>query len=162
MQISVTVFGIVNGTVTTIKSGGGSFTLTKPTQIFVRVFIASGTTVNHLRLPLQLEVGSTDTTYEPYNCTTALINLGGTYYGGELDALNGRLKITHGYIASYNGESINEPWISSLDDYVPNTSPTTGAEVVYPLTSPYYVAVNNITIRTLKGINNVYNDRGNL
>ena len=103
----------------------------------------------------------TATDFEPYNGTTALINLGSTYYGGELDALNGRLKVTHDYIASYNGESINEPWISSLDDYVPNTSPTTGAEVVYPLTSPYYVAVNNITIRTLKGINNIYNDCDN-
>ena len=82
---TIAVFGIVNGTVTAIKSGGGLFTLTKPTQIFVRVFIASGTTVNHLRLPLQLELGSTATDYEPYNGTTALINLGGTYYGGSVD-----------------------------------------------------------------------------
>ena len=109
----------------------------------------------------QLEFGETATDYEAPTGTTALINLGGTYYGGELDALNGRLKVTNDYIASYNGETINEPWISSLDDYVPNTLPTTGAEVVYPLITPYYVAVNNIAIRTLKGINNVYNDCDN-
>lgn len=92
---TITVFGIVNGTVTTIKSGGGLFTLTKPTQIFVRVFIANGTTVNHLRLPLQLELGSTATEFEPYNGTTVIINLGGTYYGGEVDAVMGKIPLTH-------------------------------------------------------------------
>lgn len=110
---------------------------------------------------IQLEVGNQATEFEAFNGITQTVNLGSTYYGGELDALNGRLKVTHGYIASYNGETINEPWISSLDDYAPNTSPTTGAEVVYPLTTPYYVAVNDIAIKTLKGINNVYNDCDN-
>lgn len=80
---TITVFGMVNGTVMTIKSGGGLFTLTKPTQIFVRVLIASGTSVNHFRLPLQIEFGSTATDYEPYNGTTEVINLGNTYYGGH-------------------------------------------------------------------------------
>lgn len=42
----------------------------------------------------QLEEGSTATTYEPYNGTTALINLGGTYYGGEVDAVTGKITLT--------------------------------------------------------------------
>lgn len=105
---TITVFGIVNGTVTAIKSGGGLFTLTKPTQIFVRVFIANGTTVNHLRLPLQLELGSTATEFEPYNGTTVIINLGGTYYGGEVDAVTGKITLTHQLI-SYTGAA-DENW----------------------------------------------------
>ena len=44
---------------------------------------------------VQLEEGSTATTYEPYNGTTALINLGGTYYGGSVDAVTGKITLTH-------------------------------------------------------------------
>lgn len=43
---------------------------------------------------MQLELGSTATDYEPYNGTTALINLGGTYYGGEVDAVTGKITKT--------------------------------------------------------------------
>lgn len=35
-------------------------------------------------LDLQIEVGTTSTDYEPYNGTTEVIELGGTYYGGRL------------------------------------------------------------------------------
>lgn len=34
---------------------------------------------------IQVEIGSTETTYEPYNGSTTLINLGGTYYGGYVE-----------------------------------------------------------------------------
>lgn len=49
------------------------------------------------RYDLQIEVGSTATTYEPYNGNTTLISLGNTYYGGEFsqDKNGGRkFKIT--------------------------------------------------------------------
>lgn len=136
---TITVFGIVNGTVTTIKNGGGLFTLTKPTQIFIRVFIASGTTVNHLRLPLQLEVGSTATDYEPYQGTTIIINLGGTYYGGSVDAVTGKITLTYKLVVldgsevwsayvSWNGYYRNIPDMKSgfnqdgLANWLPNYS----------------------------------------
>ena len=45
----------------------------------------------------QLEKGSTPTTYEPYNGYTTTINLGGTYYGGTLDAVSGKFTVTHGF-----------------------------------------------------------------
>ena len=44
---------------------------------------------------IQLEQGSESTDYEPYNGTIALINLGGTYYGGTLDTETGKLTLTH-------------------------------------------------------------------
>lgn len=37
------------------------------------------------RYDIQIEAGSTATTYEAYNGTTTLINLGGTYYGGYVE-----------------------------------------------------------------------------
>ena len=91
---TITVFGIVNGTVATIKNGGGLFTLTKPTQIFVRVFIASGTTVNHLRLPLQLELGSTASEYEAPKIVSDTVALGANYYGGNVDVISGEITKT--------------------------------------------------------------------
>lgn len=53
----------------------------------------------------------------------------GTVYGGSYEAVSGELK-TRPYIASYNGETLVGPWMSSMDEYAAGTSPTTGAEVV--------------------------------
>lgn len=67
--------------------------------------------------------------------TTLYIGVNG-FYGGVADLTGGTLTITYGHIASYNGESIPEPWISNRDDYYPGTTPSIGAEVVYPLDTP--------------------------
>lgn len=74
---------------------------------------------------IQIEEGSTATTYEPY-----------FVIGGEYDVLEGELKVTYGYIASYNGESLPSKWISDRDVYAAGTTPTTGAEVAYELATP--------------------------
>jgi len=50
------------------------------------------------RYYVQIELGSTATTYEPYNGNTYTISFGDTYYGGELDVTNGVLRVTHGYV----------------------------------------------------------------
>lgn len=42
----------------------------------------------------QFELGNQSTTYEAYNGTTALINLGGTYYGGSVDVVSGKITLT--------------------------------------------------------------------
>ena len=47
---------------------------------------------------IQLEVGDTATTYEPYNGHTYTIDLDGTRYGGSLDVVSGELRVTHGYV----------------------------------------------------------------
>lgn len=44
---------------------------------------------------LSINYPSTDTEYHAYNGTTALINLGGTYYEGEVDAVTGKITLTH-------------------------------------------------------------------
>ena len=112
----------------------------------------------------QLEFGSESTAYEAYSITEHTINLS-TYapiYGATLKAISGDLIITHGYIASYSGESISGPWISSKDVYTEGSLPSTGAQVVYPLNTPieHHIAAQSITF--FDGINNVCSDSGKI
>ena len=60
-------------------------------------------------------------------------NPGITIYGGTWDITTGKITVTHGYIASYSGETLPGEWISSIDEYAPGTTPSVGAEVVYAL-----------------------------
>lgn len=53
----------------------------------------------------------------------------GTVYAGSIDIVSGALKARPRY-ASYNGETLTGPWMSSLDEYAAGATPTTGAEVV--------------------------------
>ena len=89
---------------------------------------------------------------------TYTIALGGTYYGATLDVTRGKLSVTHANIASYNGEQINEPWLSSMDKYVSGATPTTGAQVVYPLTTPIEIDLTPTQINSLLGSNNIWHD----
>lgn len=43
----------------------------------------------------QIEFGESVTTYEAPTVVTALINLGGTYYGGSVDAVTGKITLNH-------------------------------------------------------------------
>lgn len=99
--------------------------------------------------------------YIPFiGLTTTTISLPQTVYGGEVDVVNGILKITDGYIASYNGETLPSTWISSMDEYAEGTSPTTGAEVVYTLASSTTVSLTPTLIKSLEGTNNLSVDSG--
>ena len=106
----------------------------------------------------------TATAYEPANITTIPIAFpnGMTVYGGYVDVLHGVLTVTHGEIASYNGETINGPWISSMDVYAAGATPTTGAQVVYPLTVPQQYQLTATAISSLTGVNHIWADTGNV
>lgn len=67
---------------------------------------------------------------------TRNIPLPSAMYGGIVDVLNGTVIITHGHIASYNGETLPGVWYSDRDVYASGTTPTLGAEVVYELETP--------------------------
>jgi hypothetical protein len=69
---------------------------------------------------IQLEQGSEATDYEPYNGTTALINLGGTYYGGSVDAVTGKITLTQGY-DEFDGSS-DENWVLNSKNEANNWS----------------------------------------
>lgn len=66
----------------------------------------------------QLEIGSTDTTYEKYNATTVTIALGQTVFGGERNITSGLQKITHANLllsdATWRLQSINSHGIANF------------------------------------------------
>ena len=109
---------------------------------------------------IQIELGSTATTYEPYNAETYTFDLGQEIMGGTDDVVGGSGESEWGYFASYNGETINEPWLSSIDAYVEGTLPSIGAEVVYKLATPTPFTFTGQPIRSFLGVNNVWTDRG--
>ena len=81
-------------------------------------------------------------------------------YGGEVEIVGGSLTDKMGYIASYNGETIGEPWISDRDEYVAGTTPSIGAEVVYTLATPQTYQLTPTEVDLLLGTNNVWTDSG--
>ena len=65
-NILVTIFSLSGGTTTVIANGGGRFTISAETSVFVRFYVASGTAVDATLYP-QLESGSTATSFAPYS-----------------------------------------------------------------------------------------------
>lgn len=122
--------------------------------------IVNGTTDagNPLKCKAQLEIGSTPTTYEPYQGTTYTTDLGRTVYGGKLDVVSGVLTVTDGYIASYNSETLPSTWISDRDVYASGTKPTTGAQVVYKLATPQTYQLTPKQVGLLSGDNSLWAD----
>jgi len=111
----------------------------------------------------QFELGSTATSYEPYQGETypiAFPTEAGTVYGGYVDMTGGELVVDRAQIASYNGETLPSTWISDRDVYASGTTPTIGAQVVYKLAEPIHYPLTAIDIKTLLGQNNIWADTG--
>lgn len=85
----------------------------------------------------------------------------GTVYGGTLDVLTGTLT-ARPYYASYNGETLVGPWVSSMDTYAAGAAPTTGAQVVDLGGTPTVVQLDPETLSTLLGANNIWADTGDV
>lgn len=98
-----------------------------------------------------LNVADDDTT--PTVSTDYTTALPQTVYGGTLDMVSGEGMETMANIESYDGEVINEPWLSSMDEYVEGNTPTTGAQVVYTLTDPIPFTTEGQEILSLYGDN---------
>lgn len=151
---------VVYTTSKTVTSGKNAVNITLNTKAsYIKIYSQSIGTYSNF----QIEKGAQATDYVAQSQTINNINwqsTAGTVYGGMLDVLNGTLKVTHANIASYDGETINEPWISSMDKYVAGATPTTGAQVVYPLTDPITYQLTPTEIRSLLGVNNVWADCG--
>lgn len=87
-------------------------------------------------------------------------SFGQTVYGGTFDFVSGELEVQWANIASYNGETITEPWLSSMDVYSAGATPTTGAQVVYKLATPIEIDLDPTEAQTLFGLNNVWASDG--
>lgn len=121
--------------------------------------IKNGATLDEIVYP-QIELGSTTTAYEPYQDNTYTVQLGQTVYGGTLDVGTGKLTVTHGEIAAYNGEALPGEWISDRDVYATGTQPSIGAQVVYALTDPQTIQIDAQNIPAISGTNTLYADSG--
>ena len=108
-------------------------------------------------------IGSTPTDYEPYQGDTYDISIPETVYGGTVNAVTGVGSKEWGFIASYNGESLPGEWISDRDVYAPGTTPTTGAQVAYKLTTPEpFQATGNQALTIQPGNHTIYTNGDNL
>ena len=71
----------------------------------IRFYVASGGTVNFTVQP-SLEFTNATTSYEPYTGTSVTIDLNGTRYGGQLDALTGVMTVDRAIYAFDGTESL--------------------------------------------------------
>ena len=85
----------------------------------------------------------------------------GTVYAGSADIVTGDIKAAP-YYASYNGETLVGPWVSSMDEYDPDGTPTTGAQVVDlgGTMTEYHITGQDII--TLVGDNYIWSDSGDV
>lgn len=116
----------------------------------------------------QLELGSTATGYEPYVVAVYSITFpaeAGTVYGGKLtinEDGSGELR-KRPYYASYNGETLVGPWLSSMDVYAEDATPTIGAQVVdLGGEETVYQLTDLQVIDTFYGTNTIWADCGDV
>ena len=133
---------------------GNSSTFTLATDGQICFYCGSGNLCSGLVQPM-LEESPIKTAYVPYNGYQVTVQIGSTVYGGSLDIVSGSGEDAYTNIASYNGETINEPWISSMDVYTEGGTPTTGAQVVYPKTTATAISTTPQQIEALVGQNNL-------
>ena len=165
LEDNTTIYNPITPNITGLYAGGVPFTFTNSENkkyLICSIWRNTDTyTFDEIASTCQLELASTASTYTAYNGTTYAVSWqdeAGTVYGGNIDLTTGVLTVTHGEIDSYNGESINEPWLSSKDVYTEGGTPTTGAQVVYPLTMPITYQLTPVQVQALLGVNNVFND----
>lgn len=117
-------------TITPSQEGSG-----EPSSSNIRSLVA------HNSCSIVLDIGDGDP-------KTITVTFGENIYGGVVDFVSGTVTVTHGYYQPYAGESLNEPWISDRDPYVPGSMPSAGASVCYLLDTPRTINVvkNDIEI----------------
>ena len=147
---------------------GSSLNATKTTttnhpvkQFFLTIY--PGTVCDDITIRFQIEAGSEATEFEPAHISVTELSWedeAGTIYGGTLDPLAGKLRVTHGCIESYDGETINEPWLSSKNVYSAGATPSAGAQVVYPLSEPLVYSLPAMELCSEGGANYLFCDAG--
>ena len=98
--------------------------------------------------------------YDPQATPTVSISFGQTVYGGQLTVNEdgtGSVK-ARPYYASYNGETLVGPWVSSMDAYAPGATPTTGAQVVDMGGTETTIPLTPGQVNALQGNNTVWVD----
>lgn len=162
---------------------GAVFSYYSSDDAVIAIDVSRGTTCNNILVkPMITTLGNRGASYEPYanvcpitGRTTLTLNdgkksggqdatytasLGRTVYGGTYDFVTGDGTTSWANIASYNGETLPGKWLSSLDKYTEDGTPTTGAQVVYDTGTATTFTRSGQTINTLKGVNYFWSDAG--
>lgn len=116
----------------------------------------------HARESGLFEGAVSTTELEPYVGESEAISWeaeAGTVYGGTLDVTTGLLTVLP-YYASYAGEALTGPWISSMDVYAEGAVPTTGAQVLDLGGTAQTYQLTPQQVNTLLGVNNIWADTG--
>lgn len=151
---------VANGEIASFSDGADNI-LVK--NITVKIYpVQSGTgdpSPNNVR-PISGRTGTTIT------CNNKTINIDwanevGEVFGGMLDVTNGVIR-PYKYYSSYNGETLSGEWISSLDVYSADTSPTIGAQVVDFGEFAEDISLTPQEVKTILGENNIYADTGDV
>ena len=95
--------------------------------------VNSGATVNG-DIYIQLEKGSTDTPWEPYNGVNVSIDLGQTVYGGTLDPLTGVLTVDRQFFELDGNSNVTK-----------GSSGSASASEAFPYWVTIYIPCNNAT-----------------
>ena len=136
---------------------------------------------------VQAEFGSSATSFEPYENECPITGVtgltayigptedpddataytadwsddAGTVYAGTYDFVTGNLGARPN-CDSYNGETLVGPWLSSLDEYTENGTPTTGAQVVDLGGAKTAYQLTAQDPESIPGTNNVWSDSGDV
>ena len=113
------------------------------------------------RTGLNVYVGPTSAIGDAATYSMDWTSPAGTVYAGSADIVSGDIKAAP-YYASYNGETLVGPWVSSMDVYDPEGTPTTGAQVVDlgGALTEYHITGQDII--TLVGDNYIWSDSGDV
>lgn len=133
----------------------------------IQIVIRNGINANGLVFKPMISIaGIPDLIYAPYSGEPKSYSItfpaeAGTVYGGALDVTTGVLSVRPFY-ASYAGETLAGPWVSSMDVYAPGVTPTIGAQVVDlgGVATTYQLAPTNVSL--FNGINVIYADCGSM
>lgn len=171
----------------TAGSESNTFTLASDTTLKARIVVNANVATNRT-IQIEIVSGSTaPSTFSPYSnicpisgrtganvyvsptpnvadATTYAADWttpAGTVYAGCADIVTGDIKAAP-YYASYNGETLVGPWVSSLDEYDPEGTPTTGAQVVDLGGAMTEYQITGQDIITLVGDNYIWSDSGDV
>lgn len=110
------VRGYVNGAASRIiQSGNGTFTLTEAQTVDIAIFIRATISPDVTLYPMIRLATEPDATYEPYLGQTYPItwsDSAGTVYGGTLDVVRGKLRVTHTSVRL--GDTPQSRWAMTL------------------------------------------------
>ena len=167
---------------------GASFTYDAASTYLVYININKNVNVDgFVWKPMICLASETDKTWEPYSNICPIIgwtgasiyvsptqnqsdattysvdwtSAAGTVYAGSYESVSGKLKARPQY-ASYNGETLVGPWLSSMDVYAAGTTPTTGAQVVDLGGTETEYAITQQSIIPIVGQNYVWANCGDI